>query len=170
MDNISEQLIKITKTAKDRLAVCFIWLFAFLLVFVLVLIAMKNATFISLIILFIAGVMYGGYKLTSLFDIEYEYIVVNKDLDIDKIVAKSNRKRLVTVKLNEVQEFGLYDDEAKKKLANRTFDNKFVCCNAYDEAYYVVVNHSKKGMVLVIAAMNERTRTEALKSIPRAAR
>ncbi len=169
MDNISEQLIKINKTGKDHAKLALIWCGAFVVVFLLVWLALNYSSFIGFFFLFIAGTMFGAYKLSSMLEIEYEYIVVNHDMDIDKIVAKSNRKRLVSVKLNEVQEFGIYDKERAKKLANRNFDDRFFCCNDYDEAYYLTVKHPKKGMILVVAAMNDRTRTEALKSIPRTA-
>ena len=47
------------------------------------------------------------------------------------------------------------------------FDEKFICCNAGDKAHYLIYKHSKKGMVLLVVAMNERTEAAVLKSIPR---
>ncbi len=40
------------------------------------------------------GLIYGGYMLIKSRSIEYEYIVTNGDLDIDKIVAQRKRKRI----------------------------------------------------------------------------
>lgn len=170
MDNISEQLIKMNKTAKDYFILGSIWCVAFILVFFLVLLSMRLTQFIAFLVILIAGVMYGAYKLSSMRNVEYEYIVVNRDMDIDKIVSRSSRKRLVSIKLNEVEEFGLFTEQRASALANRSFDGKFICCNASDEAYYLTYKHPKKGMLLIIMAMNERTKTEALKAIPRIAK
>ncbi len=167
MDNISEQLVKINKTSKDYFILGSIWVGAFLLVFISVWFGMQVPTFISLLFLICVGVMYGATKLASRLNIEYEYIVVNRDLDIDKIISKSSRKRLVSIKLNEVLDFGKLSPEKAKKLDTRHFDQKFICCNPGDEAYYLTYKHVKKGMILLVLAMNERTKTEALKTIPR---
>lgn len=44
------------------------------------------------------GSLYGGYILITNMSVEYEYIVTNGEMDIDKIIAKRRRKRLITVK------------------------------------------------------------------------
>lgn len=166
MDNISEQLVKINKTPKEYFLLGLIWLTAFVFVFFTVLVGLNSPLF-SLMFLLCIGIMYGAYKLSGLLNVEYEYIVVNRDMDIDKIVAKSSRKRIVSIKLNEVSDFGKYTPEKAKKLEVRHFDQKFICCNASDDAYYLTYKHSKKGTILLVLAMNERTKTEALKAIPR---
>lgn len=170
MDIFCEQLIKIRKTAKDYTFITLIWVAAAALVYILVLLSRVYAAFMSILLLAAVGVIYGAFKLVSLLSIEYEYIVVNRDLDVDKITAKSSRKRMVSIKLNEVEAYGAYDEAAKAKLQNRTFDARFICCNPDDPATYLVVRHAKKGLVLVVLSMNERTETEVLKSIPRIAR
>ena len=88
MDNISEQLIKINKTPKEYFMLGLIWLAAFLLVFIFVLFGLGTA-FGGLTILLSIGIIYGAFRLSKMLSIEYEYIVVNRDLDIDKITSKS---------------------------------------------------------------------------------
>ncbi len=170
MDIFCEQLIKIRKTPKEYAVVSLIWLAAFSLVYLLVLASLKFPFLMAVLLLAVFGVFYGAVQLSKRLSIEYEYIVVNRDLDVDKIIAKSSRKRLVNVKLGEVEEFGCYDETAKARLNNRNFDVRFFCCNVGDEAEYMVFHHAKKGLVLLVLAMNERTRGEVLKSIPRTAR
>lgn len=167
MDNISEQLVKINKTPKDCFLLGLIWVSAFVLVFISIFLGLKIPSFFSLMFLLCVGIMYGAYRLAGLINVEYEYIVVNRDMDIDKIIAKSSRKRIVSIKLNEVQDFGKFTPEKAKKIEARHFDQKFICCNSKQEAYYLTYKHSKKGMILLVLAMNERTKTEALKAIPR---
>ena len=167
MDNISEQLVKINKTSKEYFLLGTIWVVTFCLVFFFVLYGLRGSLFSSLSFLIAIGVIFGAYKLSKLLNVEYEYIVVNRDLDIDKITAQSSRKRIVSIKLNEVLDFGEFTSSKAQALANRHFDEKFICCNANDKAHYLTYKHPKKGMVLLIIAMNERTKAEALKSIPR---
>ena len=167
MDNISEQLVKINKKPKDYFLLGTIWVVAFVLVFFFVLFGRATA-FPAFAYLIAIGIVYGAFKLSKQFNVEYEYIVVNRDLDIDKITAQSSRKRIVSIKLNEVLDFGEFTSAKAQSLANRHFDERFICCNAKDNAYYLTYKHPKKGMVLLVISMNERTKTEVLKSIPRA--
>jgi hypothetical protein len=44
---------------------------------------------------------------------EYEYIITNGEIDIDKIVAKSKRSRLLTVKVSAFTAFGRFSDDIK---------------------------------------------------------
>ena len=167
MDNISEQLVKIKKTPNQAVFTVLIWVLAFLVVYALVSIGLKIANIFMFMVLLAVGAIYGAFKLTKMFDVEYEYIVVNRDMDIDKITAKSSRKRMVSVKLAEVQEFGLLTESKANAFKNKNFDQRFVCCNPDDEIYYMVYKHPKKGLVLIMLAMNEKTLTEASKSIPK---
>ena len=50
--------------------------------------------FISYGIVLLAGVVFMAHKLISAQNIEFEYIVTNDDVTIDKIVAKKKRKRV----------------------------------------------------------------------------
>ena len=163
MDVFFEQLITIKKDIKTYLAYIGIAISAILLMTV----SLMLSRGLAVIVIFL--VFWGAYKLYSMFNIEYEYIITNSTMDIDKITARSSRKRIVSIKLNEVEEFGVYSQQKANALANRNFSCRFICCNSGDEAYYLTYNHPKKGMILLILAMNERTKSEAMKTIPRIA-
>ncbi|UKI37385.1 MAG: DUF6106 family protein [Clostridiales bacterium] len=49
--------------------------------------------FSSFVLLIDAGVVYGAYILITHFNVEYEYILTNGDIDIDKIIAKKKEKK-----------------------------------------------------------------------------
>ena len=51
----------------------------------------------SLIPFFFLGSLWGGCTLLKRQNLEFEYIVTNGILDVDKIIAKSARKRLVSI-------------------------------------------------------------------------
>lgn len=167
MDSFYEHLIEMRRTKKDFILTVLIWAAAFALIYVAVLFALSNITLMGFIVLIAAGVFYGATVLTKRFNIEYEAIVVNHDMDIDKIVARSSRKRIISVKLNDVEEYGNYDASAKSGLAGRNFDFEAICCNEGDEAKYMVYVHPKKGKCLIVLQANERLEAEILKSVPR---
>ena len=48
-------------------------------------------------ILVILAVGVGYYFLNKQFEIEYEYILTNDELDVDKIIARERRKHLLSV-------------------------------------------------------------------------
>lgn len=44
-----------------------------------------------------------SYALSLFSSVEYEYLYIDKELQIDRILAKSNRKRMETLDLNELE-------------------------------------------------------------------
>lgn len=61
--------------------------------------------------LLIAGVWYAIYKIYNSRSIEYEYSVVNNEIDIDKVMAKKSRKHMVTVDIRNAEIMACVDDE-----------------------------------------------------------
>jgi len=50
-----------------------------------------------------AGIIYLAYRLITTRNIEYEYIVTNGDLDIDKIISKRKRKRVLSASCKDFE-------------------------------------------------------------------
>ena len=107
MDTFGEQLVKKETTSADWIKRIAIALGGLALATVLMWLSFFTG-FMVLTMLSV-GVIFGLAWLMSGFGCEYEYIVTNEDLDIDKISGKRKRKRLITLKLNTAEEFGLYD-------------------------------------------------------------
>ena len=100
MDSFKEQLV--TRRPDNTVFIKRTGIFiAALLIAVLLFIFLNVLSIVLIALLF-----FGAYYLIKSFDVEYEYICTNGDLDIDKIAAKSRRKRLmlhqVTVKMNHI--------------------------------------------------------------------
>ena len=65
------------------------------------------------VLVFVMGMMWGlilaivfgavSYFLKLFNDVEYEYLYVDKELQIDRILAKNSRKRMETLDLNELE-------------------------------------------------------------------
>lgn len=99
MDTFFEQITAVKKSGKDIAAITGIWLLAFIICFLLVLFMGYLGSFSFLLI---AGALFGAFKLSCRFNVEYEYIVTNGTMDIDKIINKSSRKRVLSFELATV--------------------------------------------------------------------
>ena len=165
MDTFFEQIIKIKLTGKVKALITTIIVFDALLVCVLLYLSFFLAPTIMLLV--VAGAIYGGYKLITLLTIEYEYIYTNGDLDVDKIVAKSNRKRMVSIKCSEVEKYGEY----KGQPAPGSVKSTHIFCNPDSEGQvYLIAKDRNLGNVMIVMAPNERIRAELEKAIPRLAK
>lgn len=73
--------------------------------------------------LFLCGVALGVYLLRRVIMVEYEYTLVNGELTVDRILAKSSRKNMIEVDVKAFEKLGKYDAEAVGKLnAGRVLD------------------------------------------------
>lgn len=81
--------------------------------------------------------------------IEFEYILVNDELDIDKIMGKRKRKKLVTIKKSNVVHVGsVSDNEYKKyKKASRKVIEA-MSCKSQDNCY-IALNDNKSTLVII---------------------
>ena len=165
MDTFFEQLIRIKLNGKARLIIGLIVFIDLLIVLGLIYFALAFAP--AIVFLVIIAAIYGAYKLISLLVVEYEYIYNNGEFDVDKIVAKSTRKRMVSFKCSEVEKYGEY----KGQTAPGSVKNTFVFCNPDSEGQvYLIAKDRNLGTVMIVLAPEERVRTELEKAIPRIAK
>ena len=161
MDTFFEQIIAVKKTGKEIAALIGIWLAAFAVCFFL----FFTGFFGPLTILLIAGVIYGAFKLSCLLNVEYEYIVTNGTMDIDKITNKSSRKRVLSFELQTVSRIEKY----KPALLNSVNTKEvFIACNTNDDnAYLMVSSIEGKGTKYLVFAPDERLRSAIVKFVPK---
>ncbi len=110
MDYYSETAVKYKLTAKDYLKIGGI-------VAIGLVIALLSFMFgAQFFVLLIAADIYGMYYFISRFNCEYEYLVTNGELDADKIIAKSRRKRLANVKAGEFLLIAKYSEKYQHQI------------------------------------------------------
>ena len=160
MDTFVEQIVAIKKTAKTWALYFVIALVAILLMTVIILL---RALFSFILIFLLALICYGVFKLYSLLNIEYEYIITNSTMDIDKIIAKSSRKRMVSFDLASVQRIDKYTGKLPADIEKECF----YACNHDDDAYVVYYKKEGKPQQVFVFAPNERTRTAMKSFLPR---
>ncbi|MGN0603428.1 MAG: hypothetical protein ACI4I2_05570 [Oscillospiraceae bacterium] len=162
MDVFVEQLVKKPADGKT-LALKILIAFGVILVSLFCLYLMLIGIVIALLLIFAA--IYGGFYLISGLNAEYEYIVTNGEIDIDKIIAKRKRKRLITAKPSKFEAFGkLADAEAVSGItvveANGIADEEA-------EDYYIDFTHDSFGKVRLIFTPTERTLEAVTPFLPR---
>jgi len=94
--------------------------------------------------------------------IEYEYIVTNDELDIDKIIARKKRKRLITIKISKAEEWGEY---AAGKGESATVTVQAHDCG-YKNLWYIVTHHQTHGKTAVLFSPNRAILEAVNKAVP----
>ena len=97
-------------------------------------------------------VFYGGYYLLTGVDVEYEYIITNGDLDIDKVIGKRKRKRLITAPIGTFTAFGKLS-EAGEEPDNTT---TVLASGGNGEEFYCDFVHKSVGNVRIIFTPSEK--------------
>ena len=160
MDIFGEQLVKKRASTSDWLKKIFLTLGALVLAMALMTVSLSTG---FMVLTFIAvGVLFGAVWLLGGMSYEYEYIVTNDDLDIDKISGKRKRKRLITIKLNTAESFGVYDGSQGEGVAATVMATDGTGVNAY----YLIAKHRTHGQTMVIFSPDERMVQLILSALP----
>ena len=161
MDTFFEQIVSIKKDGKSLVAVLGILTAAILISAAAIVFGFRFLGALTVLVVF--GIGFGAYKLLSLFNVEYEYIITNGSLDIDKIINRSSRKRMLTFDLGKVTRIEKY----KPALLNSVNSKEVViACNAGDDAYLIVAEGGKSNYYLVFAP-DERLKGAIVKFVPK---
>lgn len=165
MDTYLEQLVKIKLDGKAKWLIVAILAVDLLLTAGLILLALLIHPILVLVILGVVG--FGTFKLLSMLSVEFEYIITNGDLDIDKITAKSTRKRMQSIKLAKVEKYGKYTGQPAPGSVSNTY---FFCNRDSENTVYLIAPEKGKGNMMVVLDLDERMQEAAEKFIPRTAK
>ena len=182
-DIFLEQLVPKKKTAKDRLfAGIFIFLgvivsFAMLALLFLAALAMQGNSMGDIrSLVFSVGLLLVGLEwyaiklLLNTRNVEFEYIVTNSEIDIDKVMSKKGRKHLVTIDIKEAALMARIDDEENNSVyknppegvhilnysaMSTTGFTYFIDCNIDDKRTLVLFQPTQK-MVEALWKFNPR--------------
>ncbi len=85
---------------------------------------------------------------------EYELIFGGGEVNITVIYGKSVRKRLLSLPINALYEFGLYDDAVYEKLCNLSIQKNYVCVSSLSAPviYYALFDIGKERSVIYFEA------------------
>ena len=146
MDSFIEYMIKQKKTPAVAFKKFMVYVAAFVVSLIVMFISLIfPSALLSISPLIIVALFYVAYRINTSFDIEFEYILTNGELDIDKITHKSRRKRLMTIHCKSFIEFGKLD---KKQNTDDTGYARVIDAGAksdtYDDYYAVFFKNGQK--------------------------
>ncbi len=146
MDVFFEQLVSVKRSVTSTILMVASIIFAASLSVILFIFS----EFFPVLIILIVGVFYGEWKLLGFFYKEYEYILTNGTLDIDKIIGKSSRSRVISFECSDIERVGRYNPHHPPVTDAK---ERFNC--AAGDAYYILAKKNNR-KILVIASFNEK--------------
>ncbi|MBP5303393.1 MAG: hypothetical protein J6Z00_00660 [Clostridia bacterium] len=153
-----EQLIQKNKTAKEWGCILCIWIVALLLATFFLYVGMgylassgfTGVFFLAILLCF--GLGWGAFWLTGTQYVEFEYQVFEGGLDIDRITHKSNRKRIVQVSAQKIEQLSPISAYNK----NEKYDRVVQAAPSKNEATWFITYQSKKnGHTIVFFAPSD---------------
>ncbi len=166
MDNFAEQLVKKEPTGADKLKKT-AYLFGgtaltlILAALGIVFLGRGLITFIFLVAAATSG--YGTFFLFRSTKVEYEYTFTNGDLDIDKIIAQSKRKEMLTIQVSKFTNFGRYNDSAPEETADMTVI--MATDNIASHEFYADFPHEEYGNARLVFSPDEKMLSNIKRSL-----
>ena len=157
MDIFKEYIVEKKKESIDKLISLGIIIAAFAVTYIFVLFMFLNMQLLAGIgLLLIVGCWFLAVKLIRNRNVEYEYILTNSELDIDKIMARSTRKRLLTIDFRHIERCASvkdteFENQSGKKIRNYAGDisgDRVYFVDIYEEAEPVRVIFQPSSAIL----------------------
>ena len=169
MDVVVEYMVQKKSTAKDLLLKLSVAAGSLLLLFIALLLSQVSPFLTAFGLIICIGVVYFAYRYIASLDVEYEYTIVNGEMDIDKIIARRKRKRLLTVKLTSFEQFGKFRPSDHEQVE---YDSRVYSCEdpKGENAWYAVFSHRELGNTLLVFTPNDRMMEALNVYVPRGAR
>ena len=153
MDTYTEHIIKQKYSFKAILMTFGLYLLATVLSVVTVTLAFSYPLVMQFAFALVVGYYVGAWFITQKFNIEYEYIVTNDELDVDKIMSRKTRKRMLTVSARKFDEFGKAEGPRFEELMkNPEIQVKFdasISKKSDGRFYALFVNKKEQKMLLI---------------------
>ena len=161
-----EQVVKKTPTRRDKTLGVMAKISACALAMALIFTSMAYYAKAAPLSIFL-GILaiYFSFRLAKKLEIEYEYTFTNGELDIDKIIAQRKRKRLISFNVNQITEFGIWDDDMEVEA-----DSTMVLASdtsGKTKEFNMIFKHREYGDTTVFFSPNDRLIEMMLPYIPR---
>jgi hypothetical protein len=104
------------------------------------------------------GAGWGMIVLVRRLDLEFEYIVTNGEMDVDKIMGRRSRKRLFTVDCRAFDILAPYKEEYQKEIESRSITSRIDVSShpGADGRWFAVYNGRDGVRTLLIFEPNEK--------------
>ncbi len=164
MDTFIEQIVAKRKEGKEGGIIVMTVVLGLVLLFALTMLMMSSALLFSLIPFAWIGVIAGAWWIIIQQNIEFEYCITNGDVDIDVIISRRKRKRIVSVRGAKIEDAGRYRPE---QWQNRKIDRFVMTASSLkaENLRYFTYHSKKRGQTLVVFEPNERVAEEFRKGL-----
>ena len=159
MDVFFEQLVPIKRDGKAITIFILAWLIALLLC------GLAFLFLGTLFIIAVAGIIFATVKFTGLLNVEYEYILTNGVMDIDRITNKSTRKRLMSFEVSHVTRLEKYNPAFLESIDKKQL--VFACPGKSQDAYFMVCEKEGKKAEYLVFTPNEKMKKAMVKFLPK---
>lgn len=158
-DVFVEHMIK-QKTTRKQVAIRMFTIFAAVLfaLFPILLILFFDIDITFLTVLTILGAIWGGKIAFGLTSYEFEYIVTNGDLDIDRIAGKRSRKRVLTLHCKKFDILAPFTETYANEYNSKSIVNRLDYSRGPDTEgqYFAIFNDTAGQRTLMIFAPSKR--------------
>ena len=147
MDIYLEYMVKQKYSAKSAILCVLAYLAAIALTMLTFFGMFYNSFLLRFSFPLIIGYFIGAWWITQRFNIEYEYILTNDELDVDKIMSGRARRRMLTVSVKNFDKFGAAEGkEFEMAMNDSSISVKFDASESkYSEGRYFAIFNNKRG-------------------------
>ena len=157
MDTFVEQLVTIELTPKTKAVKAAIWVVAALLAVGLIVLTVFKPNIAFFLLIAAAALFFGAYYMCAQLNVEYEYIITNGEIDIDRIVNKRTRQRMANFTCSAIENIEKYNP--RKHIPNAKGNQRvYYGCKPDESSVAITVRHPKSGVYTVVLALNDTFR------------
>ncbi len=105
------------------------------------------------------GVFYLAYRLVVSQNVEFEYSMINTEIDVDKIINRRNRKKLTTAKVTGLEAYGVCGterDDFNRYLSDISVKKIYAAAEKNSDSNYFVVYMSDCVKTMLIFSPSEK--------------
>ena len=160
MDIFIEYIVKRQRGMKENVITAAIILSVPTLIFLALM--MMTTALAPFAFLAAVGVLVLAYFLIVRMNVEFEYIITNDEMDIDKITAKKTRKRIITIDLKKVDLISSVNNrDFKSELESPRTNIIWANSNSAGNTYFI--NFTKDGQTYRVFIDANEKMLEAMK-------
>lgn len=163
---MSETYVECLVARKSSAVLTFLKFFLIMMAAVVLIFSMLLANLVGLIVAVAAGV--GAYFAAMNANIEYEYLYVDKEISVDKVMAKSRRKKAGTLSVEQMEIFAPLSSHRLDSYRNRdakTVDYSSGIAAQPERRYMMVCNGGTRVILEPNEAMIKAIQTVAPRKV-----
>ena len=164
MDTFIEQLVVIENGVKTKVAKISIWTVCIMLALGLIALSIFNPSLAFFTLMIAAAAVFCAYYMCGQLNNEFEYIITNRDIDIDRIVNKKKRIRMASFTCSDIEDIEKYDPYKHVGDKSRNI-NVYFGCTPDESAYAFKIKHPKNGHYFLVITPNEDFRNAVRKFV-----